>query len=68
MTTARFITIETRQYTEAEGEVANANARRMREEDLNAYGRQGYTLFSTVTVPLHDGLRIVDTLTRVDEA
>ncbi len=38
----RFITIDTRQYTEAEGEIASNRARQQREEDLNAYGAQGY--------------------------
>jgi hypothetical protein len=63
----RFITIDTRQYTEAVGEVASNRARQQREEDLNAYGAQGYALLSTVTIPLHDGLRIIDTLARTDE-
>ncbi|WP_434812380.1 hypothetical protein [Microbacterium sp. bgisy189] len=63
----RFITIDTRQYTEAAGEIASNRARQQREEDLNAYGTQGYALLSTVTIPTHDGLRIVDTLARTDE-
>lgn len=63
----RFITIDTRQYTEAEGEIASNRARQQREEDLNAYGAQGYALLSTVTIPLYDGVRIVDTLARTDE-
>jgi len=63
----RFITIDTRQYTEAAGETASNRARQQREEDLNAYGTQGYALLSTVTIPAHDGLRIVDTLARTDE-
>jgi hypothetical protein len=67
MTRARFITIETRQYTGIEGERANSQARQLREQDMNDYGRQGYTLFSTVVVPLHDGLTILDTLTRVED-
>ena len=63
----RFITIDTRQYTEAEGEIASNRARQQRDDDLNAYGAQGYTLLSTVTIPLHHGLRIIDTLARTDE-
>ena len=67
MTRARFTIIETRQYTDAEGEQANAKARLLRENDLNEYGSDCYTLLSTVTVPLHDGLRIIDTMTLVLE-
>lgn len=37
------------------------------EQDMNDYGRQGYTPFSTVVVPLHNGLTILDTLTRVED-
>ena len=63
----RLITIDTRQYTEAEGEIASNRARQQREEELNAYGAQGYTLLSTVTIPTYDGLRILDTLAHTAE-
>ena len=64
----RFITIDTRQYTEAAGEIASNRARQQREEDLNTYGTQGYVLLSTVTIPTEDGMRILDTLARTDES
>ena len=38
-----------------------------RLDDLNAYGRSGYQLASTITVPSGDCTIIVDTLTRASE-
>ena len=35
-----------------------------RLDDLNAYGRSGYQLTSTITIPSGDHTIIVDTLTR----
>lgn len=67
MARTRFITLDTRQFTEADLEVVSGRARQQREDDLNSYGTQGYALLSTVTIPTHDGLRIVDTLARTDE-
>lgn len=63
----RFVTLDTRQYTETVGEIASSRARQIREEDLNSYGAQGYVLLSTVTIPTEDGMRILDTLARTDE-
>lgn len=59
-------TIDTRQYTAEEATVANARNRQQRAEDLHRYGREGYTVLSTIVVPLHDGITIVDTLARED--
>ncbi|MGE3449612.1 MAG: hypothetical protein AB7H92_18750 [Microbacteriaceae bacterium] len=38
-----------------------------RLDDLNAYGRSGYQLANTITVPSGDCTIIVDTLTRASE-
>jgi hypothetical protein len=38
-----------------------------RLDDLSAYGRSGYQLTSTITVPSGDHTIIVDTLTRASE-
>ena len=37
-----------------------------RADDLNSYGRSGYALASTVTVPSGEFTIIVDTLTKTD--
>jgi hypothetical protein len=37
-----------------------------RADDLSSYGRSGYTLSSTVTVPSGEFTIIVDTLTKTD--
>ncbi len=60
-------TIDTRQYTAEEATVANARNRQQRAEDLYRYGRYGFTVVSTIVVPLHDGITIVDTLVRAED-
>lgn len=37
-----------------------------RADDLNSYGRSGYTLASTIAVPSGEFTIIVDTLTKTD--
>lgn len=65
--TTTIVTIDTRQYTAETDYVANARNRQQRAEDLYRYGREGFTLASTIVVPLEDGITIVDTLTRPEE-
>lgn len=66
-TRTAFITLDTRQVTAPEAAVANNQARQSREYDLNAYGKVGFALLSTVVVPQEDGIVIVDTLARTEK-
>jgi hypothetical protein len=57
-----FQTITTRLYSDEAREQINARNLAYRLDDLNAYGRNGYTLTSTVTAVTSEGTTIIDTL------
>lgn len=60
----RIETITTR--VERENDERTMNRLQTRADDLNSYGRSGYALASTITVPSGDYTLIIDTLTKTD--
>lgn len=59
-----YQTISTRVYDTEEGYQASNNNMAYRAQDLEDYGRRGFTLISTVTAATFDGTLIIDTLAR----
>ncbi len=61
-----YQTITTRVYETEEGHTATANNLSYRMQDLEDYGRRGFTLISTVTAATFDGTLIIDILARTE--
>lgn len=61
-----YQTISTRVYETEENQLASNHNLAYRTQDLEDYGRRGFTLVSTVTARTFDGTLILDTLARVE--
>lgn len=67
MTTTTIQTLETRVTKDDDEALARSRQLANRSEDLNSYGRNGYTLAHTAVIEGADFLTFVDTLTRPSE-
>lgn len=67
MSKAFFGCIRTALSTEADTEFQTNQALSRRQEELEDYGRSGYVLTSTISVPAVDRITIVDTMQRIVE-
>lgn len=67
MSKAFFGCIRTALSTEADTEFQTNQALARRQAELEDYGRSGYVLTSTISIPAVDRVTIVDTMQRVVE-